>query len=90
MISLPPDGILYHGSYPIRIQGTDIASGVKGNIIYSSVMVVAVGTNTPIVAIRYNDKNNGLWYRQGWANGFYKAWSDYKNSWFRRWNMLSV
>lgn len=52
--------ILYHGSYPIRIQGTDIASGVKGNIIYSSVMVVAVGTNTPIVAIRYNDKNNGF------------------------------
>ncbi len=51
--------ILYHGSYPIRIQGTDIASGVKGNIIYSSVMVVSADSTTPIVAIRYNDKNDG-------------------------------
>lgn len=47
---------LSHGAYRIRIQGTDVDSGVKGNIIYSTIMVVESDNNTPIVAMRYNDK----------------------------------
>ena len=50
---------LLHGSYPIRIQGTDIASGTKGNTIYSAIMVVDENSNTPIVSLRYDDANNG-------------------------------
>lgn len=51
---------LTHGAYPLRIQGTDVASGTKGNIIYTSVMIVDPNSDIPIVAIRYDDKNNGL------------------------------
>ena len=47
--------VLHHGAHRIRIQGTDVASGVKGNIIYSTIMVVEADNNTPIVAMRYND-----------------------------------
>ena len=50
---------LSHGSYQIRIQGTDVASGVKGNIIYSSIMVVNPSSTGAIVALRYNDINDG-------------------------------
>lgn len=50
---------LTHGSYPIRVQGTDVASGTKGNTIYSAIMVVEEGNNVPIVALRYDDANNG-------------------------------
>ncbi len=50
---------LTHGSYPIRIQGTDVASGTKGNTIYSAIMVVEEGNTTPIVSLRYDDANNG-------------------------------
>ena len=50
---------LTHGSYPIRVQGTDIASGTKGNVIYSAIMVVDENNATPIASIRYDDANNG-------------------------------
>lgn len=50
---------LAHGSYAIRISGEDIASGVKGNVIYSSIMCVDSKSTQPIVSIRYNDINNG-------------------------------
>lgn len=50
---------LTHGSYPIRVQGTDIASGTKGNTIYSAIMVVDEDNTTPIVSVRYDDANNG-------------------------------
>lgn len=50
---------LAHGSYPIRIQGEDIASGVKGNTVYTSVMCVDSSNHTPIVSIRFDDTNNG-------------------------------
>ena len=53
------DEELAHGAYPIRVQGEDIASGVKGNTIYTSVMCVDADSSTPIVAVRYDDKNNG-------------------------------
>lgn len=48
-----------HGAYPVRIFGTEIKSGVKGNTIYSAVMCVDDSSSTPIVAIRFNDTNNG-------------------------------
>lgn len=50
---------LAHGAYPIRLYGVDVASNARGNTIYSTIMVVESGNNTPIVAIRYNDNNNG-------------------------------
>ena len=50
---------LTHGGYQIRIQGTDNASRVKGNTIYSTIMVVDPESTSPIVAMRFNDANNG-------------------------------
>lgn len=50
---------LSHGAYPVRIYGTEKKSEVKGNTIYSAIMCVDENSNTPIVAIRFNDKNNG-------------------------------
>lgn len=48
-----------HGSYPIRISGEDVASGVKGNVIYSSIMCIDPTSTDPIVSLRYDDVNNG-------------------------------
>lgn len=50
---------LAHGSYPIRIKGKDVASGVVGNTIYTAVMCVDSANNTPIVSLRYDDRANG-------------------------------
>ena len=50
---------LVHGAYPVRIYGTETKSGVKGNTIYSTIMCVDANNSTPIVAIRFNDTNNG-------------------------------
>lgn len=50
---------LQHGAYPLRIQGKDVASGVKGNIIYTAIMVIDPNETSPVVALRYNDKNSG-------------------------------
>lgn len=50
---------LAHGAYPLRIQGTDIASGVEGNIIHTAIMCVDVDNTTPLVVMRYDDRNNG-------------------------------
>lgn len=65
-ISIDPKNVLgggeqmTHGSYPLRIQGEDVASGVKGNIIYTAVMCVDPSSTQPIVSLRYNDVNNGI------------------------------
>lgn len=65
-ISIDPNNVLgggeklTHGSYPLRIQGEDVASGVKGNIIYTAVMCVDPSSSTPIVSLRFNDINNGI------------------------------
>ena len=50
---------LAHGSYPIRISGEDVASGVVGNTVYTAVMCVDPANTTPIVSLRYNDTKNG-------------------------------
>lgn len=50
---------LLHGAYPVRIYGVEIKSGVRGNTIYSTIMCVDANNSTPIVAIRFNDTNNG-------------------------------
>lgn len=50
---------LTHGAYPIRIHGTDLASGVEGNTVYTAVMCIDQSNSTPVVAMRYNDNNNG-------------------------------
>lgn len=50
---------LEHGSYPIRIKGKDIASGVVGNTVYTAVMCVDATASTPIVSLRYDDRANG-------------------------------
>lgn len=59
-VTLRPSELgLSHGSYPLRIQGTDIASGAKGNTVYTAVMVVEEGNETPIVSLRYDDTTGG-------------------------------
>ena len=59
-ISVNPTSLgLTHGGYPIRMYGTDNASNVKGNTVYSTLMVVNPASSTPIVAIRYDDKEDG-------------------------------
>lgn len=50
---------LTHGAYPIRISGTSLDSGVKGNTVYTCIFIVGSGATTPLVGIRYNDVNNG-------------------------------
>lgn len=64
-ISIDPNNVfgnsekLTHGSYPLRIQGKDLASGVTGNTIYTAVMCVDASNSTPIVVMRYDDRNGG-------------------------------
>ena len=59
-VTLRPSALgLSHGSYPLRIQGTDIASGAKGNTVYTAVMVAEDGNETPIVSLRYDDTTGG-------------------------------
>lgn len=50
---------LQHGAYPIRISGTSLNSGVKGNTVYSALMIVDPEADTPVVAIRYDDRSGG-------------------------------
>ena len=47
--------VLTHGSYLISIQGQDIDSGVYGNTVYTSLMVVDPESDVPVVSLRYND-----------------------------------
>jgi hypothetical protein len=64
-ISINPSNVfgggekLKHGSYPIRITGVDVASGVQGNTVYTAVMCVDSTSSEPIVSIRYDDSSNG-------------------------------
>ena len=59
-ISFNPSELgLKHGAYPIRISGTSLNSGVKGNTVYSALMVVDPEAETPIVAVRYDDRSGG-------------------------------
>ena len=59
-IQLRPRALgLRHGSYPIRVQGTDVASGTVGNTIYTAVIVLEPGNGAPVVSMRYDDRNNG-------------------------------
>lgn len=44
-----------HGSYPLRIHGVDIASGVEGNWLYSGIMVVNTTNTQPLVVMRWSD-----------------------------------
>lgn len=50
---------LSHGAYPLRISGTSLNSGVKGNTVYTAVFVVDPTATTPLVAVRYNDNTGG-------------------------------
>lgn len=45
--------VLKHGSYPIRIHGVDVASGVVGNYLFTTIFVVDQESEVPLVAIRY-------------------------------------
>ena len=47
--------VLTHGSYLMSIQGQDIDSGVYGNTVYTSLMVVDPESDVPVVSLRYND-----------------------------------
>jgi len=59
-VSFSPTALgLTHGAYPVRISGTSLNSGVKGNTVYSAIMVVDPNATTPLVAIRYDDRSGG-------------------------------
>jgi hypothetical protein len=62
-VSIDPTG-LGHGAYPLRIQGTDIASGTKGNVLHTAVMVIeqresVADYDKPIVVARWSDDSDG-------------------------------
>lgn len=62
-VLIDPSG-LSHGAYAIRIQGEDVSSGVKGNVLHTSVMVIQqdeslADYNTPIVCARWSDATGG-------------------------------
>lgn len=62
-VRIDPTG-LAHGAYPIRIQGQDVASGVKGNILHTAVMVIQQDSSLddydkPIVVARWSDDSEG-------------------------------
>lgn len=62
-VRIDPTG-LAHGAYPIRIQGQDVASGVKGNVLHTAVMVIQQDSNLddydkPIVLARWSDDSEG-------------------------------
>ena len=44
---------LPHGAYQLRIHGVDVASGVVGNYLYTTIMCIDKDLTTPIVATRY-------------------------------------
>lgn len=55
-VNLDPKALgLTHGSYPLRIHGVDVASGVSGNWLYSGIMVVNEADDTPLVVMRWYD-----------------------------------
>ncbi|MCM1297376.1 MAG: hypothetical protein NC311_17700, partial [Muribaculaceae bacterium] len=64
-ISIDPNNLfgggekMAHGSYPIRISGKDVASGVVGNTVYSAVMCIDPKSSIPVVSLQYDDRNNG-------------------------------
>lgn len=59
-ITINPTSLgLTHGGYQIRMYGTDNASNVQGNTVYSTIMVVNPESTAPIVALRYDDKEGG-------------------------------
>ena len=62
-VTIDPTG-LSHGAYPLRIQGTDVASGIEGNILHTAVMVIETRDGTadydkPIVVARWSDASSG-------------------------------
>lgn len=62
-VNIDPTG-LSHGAYPIRIQGQDVASGVKGNVLHTAVMVIQQDSSLgdydkPIVVARWSDNSDG-------------------------------
>ena len=62
-VTIDPTG-LGHGAYPLRIQGTDVASGLTGNVLHTAVMVIeqresVSDYNKPIVVARWYDDNDG-------------------------------
>lgn len=62
-VNINPAG-LAHGAHPIRIQGEDVSSGVKGNILHTSVMVIQQNEtlgdyDKPIVVARWSDNSGG-------------------------------
>lgn len=62
-VTVDPTG-MGHGAYPLRIQGTDVASGLTGNVLHTAVMVIeqresVSDYNKPIVVARWYDDNGG-------------------------------
>lgn len=51
---------LSHGALPIRVHGVDVGSGVVGNYLHTSVMVIEEGASNPVIVTRwYTDDVDG-------------------------------
>lgn len=62
-VTIDPTG-LGHGAYPLRIQGTDVASGTQGNVLHTAVMVIeqreeVADYDKPIIVARWSDDTGG-------------------------------
>lgn len=45
--------VMTHGAYALRIHGVDVASGVVGNYLHTSVMCIDTNDTTPIIVTRW-------------------------------------
>lgn len=68
--TLQDNTVLTHGSYLMRIQGTDRESGVSGNTVYTSLMVIDPESTVPVVSLRYNDESGNGTIKQYETIGF--------------------
>lgn len=59
-VTIDPSAMgLSHGAYPVRISGTSLNSGVKGNTVYTAIFVIDPEDDAPLAAIRYDDNTEG-------------------------------
>lgn len=45
--------VLEHGAYPLRIHGVDIASGVVGNYLHTTIFVIDTDSSNTLIATRW-------------------------------------
>lgn len=56
--------VLSHGSYPLRIHGEDVASGVVGNYLHTTLLVVDSSSTAALVATRWYSEDESATVKQ--------------------------